>query len=95
MIYLDFQEAFDKIHHKRLISKLKAHGIGYHLCAWIEEWLSNRQQRLVLNCKVSDWQNVISGVPQGVALGPMLFIIYVNDLQGNLLSKVTKFADDT
>ena len=93
MIYLDFQKTFDKVPHKRLISKLRAHGIGDHLCAWIEDWLSDRQ-RVVLNGEVSDGQNVISGVPQGSALGPTLFI-YVNDLEGNLLSKVAKFADDT
>ena len=65
MIYLDFPKAFDKISHKRLISKLRTHGIGELLCTWIEDWLSDRQQEVVLNCEVSDWQNVISGVPQG------------------------------
>ena len=95
MIYLDFQKAFDKVPHKRLISKLRAHGIGDHLCVWIEDWLSDRQQRVVLNGEVSDWQNVISGVTQGLVLGPTLFIIYVNDLEDNLVSKVAKFADDT
>ena len=74
---------------------MRAHGIGEHLCVWIEDWLSDRQQRVVLNGEVSDWQNVISDVPQGSVLGPTLFIIYVNDLKGNLLSKVAKFGDDT
>ena len=95
MIYLDFLKAFDKVPHKQLLSKLRAHGIGEHLCAWIGDWLSDRQQRVVLNGEVSDWQNVISDVPQGSVLEPTLFLIYVNDLEGNLLSKVAKVADDT
>ena len=68
VIYLDFQKAFDKVPHKRLMLKLRAHGIEEHLCAWIEDWLSDRQQRVVLNGEVSDWQNVITGVPQGSVL---------------------------
>ena len=74
---------------------MRAHGIGEHLCAWIEDWLSDRQQRVDPNGEVSDWQNVIRGVPQGSVLGPTLFFIYVNDLEGKLLPKVAKFADNT
>ena len=62
---------------------------------WIGDWLSDRQQRVILNGEVSDWQNVISGAPQGSVLGPTLFIRYVNHLESNLLSKEVKFADDT
>ena len=55
VIHLDFQKTFDKVPHKQLLPKLKAHGIGDHLCAWIEDWLSDQQQRIVLNGEVSDW----------------------------------------
>ena len=92
VIYLDFQKVFDE--HKWLLTKLRAHGIGEDLCAWIGDWLSDRQQCVVLNSEVSDWQKVISGVPQGSVLGSTLFIIYVNDLESNILSQIAKFEDD-
>ncbi len=74
---------------------MQAHGIGEHLCAWISDWLSNGVQRVVLNGEASDWVEVTSGVPQGSVLGPILFTIYINDLESDLTSKVAKFADDT
>lgn len=95
VIYLDFQKAFDKVPHKRLINKVKAHGITGNLVSWIEDWLSDRKQRVVINGKSSDWTNVSSGVPQGSVLGPILFIIYINDIDENIKCKISKFADDT
>jgi ribonuclease P/MRP protein subunit RPP40 len=62
---------------------------------WIENWLKNRKQRVVISGKASDWVNVTSGVPQGSVLGPLLFVIYINDLDKDILSKLGKFADDT
>jgi len=95
VIYLDFQKAFDKVPHKRLLLKLVAHGIDGNVLKWIENWLKNRKQRVVINGCFSDWSNVISGVPQGSVLGPLLFIIYINDIDECVAGKILKFADDT
>ena len=92
--YLDFSKAFDKVPHKRLILQLKTHGIQGQILNWIEAWLSGRQQRVILNGTKSDWKEVTSGVPQGSVLGPLLFIIFVNEIEHSLESKVLKFADD-
>ena len=92
IIYLDFQKAFDKVPHQRLLLKLKAHGIGDSITDWIEQWLTDRRQRVVVDGEVSNWKSVLSGVPQGSVLGPILFLIYINDLDD---SNVLKFADDT
>ena len=95
IIYLDFQKAFDKVPHQRLLHKLKAHGIGDSITDWIEQWLTDRRQRVVVDGEVSNWKSVLSGVPQGSVLGPILFLIYINDLDDSITSNVLKFADDT
>ena len=95
VIYLDFQKAFDKVPHQRLISKLKSHGMGNSLINWIEQWLTDRKQRVVVDGEVSSWKSVLSGVPQGSVLGPILFLVYINDLEEGVTGKILKFADDT
>ena len=95
VVYLDFQKAFDKVLHQRFLLKLKAQGIGNDVINWIEKWLTHRKQRVIVDGEISNWKSVLSGVPQGSELGPILFLIYINDLEDDISSKVVKFADDT
>ena len=95
VIYLDFQKAFDKVPHQRLILKLKSHGMGNSIINWIEQWLTDRSQRVVVDGEVSCWKSVLSVVPQGFVLGPNLFLVYIDDLEEGVTGNILKFADDT
>ena len=96
VVYLDYSKAFDKVNHKILLAKLEKLGIRGKVLAWITDFLSNRHQTVMVEGKKSGFEAVKSGVPQGTVLGPILFIIYVADLQNRVLHcKTGTFADDT
>ena len=91
---MDFAKAFDKVPHRRLLYKLDYYGIRGSTHKWITSWLSGRFQKVVLDGQASDPVPVLSGVPQGSVLGPVLFLIFINDLPENIRSSVRLFADD-
>ena len=94
-IYLDFAKAFDSVPHNRLLSKIKSCGIEGKVWRWIKDFLFNRQQRVAIGEEKSSWKPVTSGIPQGSVLGPILFIIFINDLPDEIESYTKLFADDT
>ena len=94
-VFLDVSKAFDKVWHSGLIFKLEQNGVSGSLLKLFENYLSNRKQRVVLNGSFSEHSSIESGVPQGSVLGPLLFLIYINDLERNIKSNIIFFADDT
>ena len=94
LILLDFSKAFDKVNHSKLVLKLHSYGIRGPILRWIQAFLSNRQQRVVVDGDHSESVTVTSGV-QGSVFGPILFLAYINDLPNDIVSQVRLFADDT
>ena len=94
-VFLDISKAFDKVWHDGLLHKLKSNGISGNLLLFFESYLFNRHQRVTLNGTESPWKSISAGVPQGSVLGPLLFLIYINDLTENIKSQMRLFADDS
>ena len=92
---MDISKAFDKVWHEGLIFNLKCNGISGKLLICFENYLSQRCQRVVLNGNETEWTRIQAGVPQGYASGPLLFLIYINDLTENISSDMRLFADDS
>ena len=90
VIYLDFKKPFDKVPHQRLILKLKQHSMGNSIINWIEQWLTDRKQRVVVDREVSSWMSVLGGVPQGSVIGPILFLVLKLQMILNSSEKLRK-----
>ena len=93
--FLDLSKAFDRVWHDGLMYKLKTLGICGNYCGLIHSFLSDRHQRVVLNGQSSKWSHIMAGVPQDSILGPLLFLVYINDLPEGLKTSAKRFADDT
>ena len=95
VVFCDISKAFDRVWHAGLIHKLEAAGVSGRLLVWFKNYLSDRKQRVVLPGAYSDWTNIRAGVPQGSILGPLLFLVFINDIVNDIGSNIRLFADDT
>ena len=94
-VFLDLSKAFDKVWHDGIIFKLKVYGVEGESLSLLKNYLENQEQRVVLNGQTSEWRKIMSGIPQGSVLGPLLFLIYINGLPDGINSLCKIFADDT
>ncbi len=95
MVFLDISKAFDKVWHKGLLYKLERLGARDPLLKWFKTYLTGRKQRVTIDGQSSDWSEIKAGVPQGSVLGPLLFLIYINNITTDLQSSSFLYADDT
>ena len=95
IFFLDISKAFDRVLHKGLLFKLKSIGVSGNILAWFEYYLSDRYQHVCIKNFASSWKKISAGVPQGSILGPLLFIVFINDIVNKLRSFVRLFVDDT
>ena len=95
VVFCDISKAFDRVWHKGLLYKLKKYGIKGNLLRWFENYLLDRQQRVVINGSESPWIGIKAGVPQGSILGPLLFLVFINDIVSDINCNIRLFADDT
>ena len=94
VIFLDFAKAFDSVPHEQLLLKAHYYGFRGKLHAWLRSFLAGWRQRVVVNGTSSDWSPVLSGMPQGTVLGPILFLLFINDIPDTISSNIKLFADD-
>lgn len=95
VVFCDISKAFDRVWHAGLIHKLESAGVTGEVLAWFKSYLSDRKQRVVLPGASSDWTFIRAGVPQGSILGPLLFLLYINDIVNDIGANIRLFADDT
>ena len=95
ILYLDYAKAFDTVPHQRLIHQVETFGITGNILKWIQAFLTDRQQKVLVNGSESSWSCVESGIPQGSILGPILFTLFVNDIPDLIKTSISMYADDT